>query len=295
MQQRERLFFGIPEMTAWKFVGINALTLLSLLHDKKELHGKLIQHLIWKLFGEVWTSGNDLTYTVLNTYEKEGYVKSHWMKDPDAKKKSLRYYHITDLGKRYLDETKASFVNNLSSMAKIIEQSLEFIWHDKTPQDETKGDALLSSLTFTSLNVMNLLYRENLGLQFPRLASSQERPKCCCLYAQEIRDVLNRIYDGLWRPSDGVIYPMLSEYEKTGLVSSNWAEGDPKKKRTVRCFAIEQAGEDHFKELISHTSGIKNKLIQLQSLCQKSSELVAGNSTANTVITEDCVQKALAN
>lgn len=295
MHKRERLFFGVSEITAWKFVGINALTLLHLLHDKKELHGKLIQHLIWKLFGEVWTSGNDLTYTILNTYEEEGYVKSHWEKDADEKKKSLRFYSITDAGVSYLQETKGSFTSNLISMAKILERALFLIWQDDSQQDAPQGEQIpLSSLCFSSINVLFLLYEKKYGQgPFVQPLHGPSPVSSGCMYAQEIKDVLGSKYDGLWQPSDGVIYPMLSDFELKGYVSSGWSESNPKK-RTTRCFVIEKLGEEYLAQYLLGQSGIKNKLLSLRELCLKSADLVSGNSTENISKAMGCVKKALA-
>ena len=77
---RERLFFGISDMSAWKFAGINMLNVLELLHDKRMVHGRAMQQLLWDLFDNTWTPGNDLTYTILNTYEDQGYIRSYWMR-----------------------------------------------------------------------------------------------------------------------------------------------------------------------------------------------------------------------
>lgn len=264
---RERLFFGVSDMTAWKFAAINMLNTLNLLHDKKIVHGRVLQKVLWELFDHTWTPGNELTYKILNTYEYEGYVKSSWQEDPDPDKRYIRGYVITDKGKEYLKTLKLSFSDTLTHMQKVFNISLDFIWGNRTPQKKVKSSVLISSSKFTALNLLTLL-------------DNQKKLSAPWFYAKEIKKALSSRYDGLWEPSDGVLYPLLSRYSTNGLLQSSWLEDG--KKRSIREYAITLKGQEYLSSLLSPESGLKNKIIQLEQLCYRSNEYICGNSVTNT-------------
>ena len=260
---RERLFFGLSDMTAWKFGGINMLNALNLLRDRKVMHGRALQQLLWELFNETWTPGNDLTYTILNTYEREGYVRSSWENDDDPDKRYIRGYVITDNGVEYLKTIKSSFSDTLIHMQDIFTNSLDSLWEDRDPQAQVQSTSLISSSKFTTLNLLKLL----------SLHKNQ------WLYAKEIKKKLSSLYNGLWEPSDGVLYPLLSRFSTNGYLLSSWIEDS--KKRSIREYTITPEGEDYLAKLLSPESGLKNKIIQLEKLCAKSNDFISGNSTTN--------------
>lgn len=263
---RERLFFGVSDMNARKFAGINILNTLLLLYDKQTIHGRALQQLLWSLFDETWTPGNDLIYTILNTYESQGYISSSWEEDEDPDKKYIRKYRITDSGVEYLNTLKSSFIDTLKHMQKVFNISLHFNWEDALPHDTTNSTKLISSSNFTALNLLTLLHK-------------QKSNNTSWLYAKEIQNKLSSEFDGLWRPSDGVLYPLLSRFSTKGYLKSRWAESG--KKRTVREYIITDKGEDYLAKLLSPTSGLKNKIIQLENLCSKSCEYISGNRLVN--------------
>jgi len=265
---RERLFFGISDMSAWKFAGINMLNVLELLHDKRMVHGRAMQQLLWDLFDNTWTPGNDLTYTILNTYEDQGYIRSYWDEDDDPEKRYIRKYRITDSGVEYLKTLKSSFIDTLEHMQKVFNISLHYNWNDVLPQDITVSESadLMSSSNFTALNFLTLLYKH-------------KRTSSSWLYAKEMQNKLSFEFNGLWKPSDGVLYPLLSRFNTKGYLYSRWTESG--KKRTVREYIITDKGEAYLSELLSPASGLKNKLLQLEKLCLKSREFLSGNKTAN--------------
>jgi len=127
----------------------------------------------------------------------------------------------------------------------------------------------ISSSAFTVLNILNLLYCKK---------SSGEKEGW--LYGREIKQELKKLYKGIWGPSDGVLYPQMSELDTKGFVVSRWAhsggECDLKKKRTVREYRITEKGEDYLKYLLSPQSGLKNKIIGLQKMCQRSLDFLDG-------------------
>lgn len=288
-KERERMFFGISDMSAWKFVGTNILNILYLLQDKKDLHGRGLQQLLWGIFDEIWTSGNDLTYTILNTYEEEGYVKSYWEDNPDPNRRYIRYYKITDQGIEYLRSLKSSFHDTLNLMQKIFEHSLEFIWGDDITQPPPSNSKPISSSTFTTINVLNYMFRRKYKLVAETTISMLNNPTNAIainawVYGKEIKDMLEDNYNGVWKPSDGVLYPLLSKLDTAEYLKSRWSNNEEegfKKKRTVREYVITEKGEDYLKELISPEAGLKNKILQLRTLCSKSINIIYGNSTAN--------------
>lgn len=263
---RERLFFGVSDMNAWKFAGVNMLNTLELLRDKKLVHGRALQQLLWNLFDETWTPGNDLTYTILNTYEEQGYIKSHWDKDDDPDKKYIRKYKITDSGVEYLKTLKSSFIDTLKHMQKVFHVSLEFNWGNSLPQDTVKPGKLMSSSSFSALNLLTMLHK-------------QKNDGDSWMYAKEIQKKLSSEFNGLWKPSDGVLYPLLSRFNTKGYLESRWVESG--KKRSIREYAVTNKGEKCLLELLSPASGLKNKIIQLEGLCSKSIEYISGSNIIN--------------
>lgn len=269
MQTRERMFFGLSDMTAWKFAGVNILHMLYILSTRQgKIYGRAIQQLLAELFDNTWVIGNDLLYTILNTYEKEGYVASQWDKDEDPNKRYIRYYWITDKGINYLNGLKRSFSLTLKYMNGLFDTSLKLIWQDSKPQEKAHPTMRISSSAFTVLNILNLLYLKK---------HSPDKKEW--LYGREIKEELKKFYKGLWEPSDGVLYPQMSALDLQGYVMSRWVsndESDLKKKRTVREYRITEKGEEHLKWLLSPQSGLKNKIIGLQRMCQKSLDFLDG-------------------
>lgn len=159
MQTRERMFFGVSDMTAWKFAATNILHILCILsNSQKKIHGRAIQQLFAEVFDGIWIVGNDLLYTILNTYEQEGYISSTWDKDEDTNKRYIRYYWITDKGMNYYKSLKWTFPSTLKYTRDIFAISLEIIWQNSDPQEKTESPAQISSSAFTVLNILNLLY-----------------------------------------------------------------------------------------------------------------------------------------
>ena len=112
----------------------------------------------------------------------------------DPNKRYIRHYRITYAGINYLKTIKQSHVDDLQTMQQIIYLSLVLIWKNTDRQKETEESNLISSTTFTELNILNFLY------------TIEERA-----YGKEIKNKLSAAYNGLWGPSDGVLYPVLSD------------------------------------------------------------------------------------
>lgn len=266
MNTRERMFFGVSDITAWKFAGVNILHILYILSNRQQkIYGRAIQQLFAELFGGTWVVGNDLLYTILNTYELEGYVASQWDRDEsDPNKKYIRRYWITTKGVNYYKSLKWTFISTLKHMESIFDTSLEFVWGDRKPQEPATNAVQISSSAFTVLNILNLLNKK----------SAENNPESGWLYGREIKQELKRIYRGLWEPSDGVLYPQLSELCADGFVVDKWEQNDDeaslKKKRTVRKYMITEKGREYFARLASPESGLKNKIIGLQKMCRRS-------------------------
>ena len=257
-QQRERLFFAMPAITAWRFAGINILHMLWLHQDRKALHGRHLQQLLAAVLGDAWIPGNDLLYTILNTYEQEGYVRSRWQKDEDDNKKYIRYYWITDSGINYLNTLKGPYFKDMDDLIWVLGTSLKYIWKDSSPQSAIEDPKPVSSVVFTRLNVMTLLKETG-----------------SWHHAKEMQSILKGRYNSQWEPSDGVLYPLLSRMEQDGLLQSRWAESG--KKRTTREYRLTDKGLKNLEKLTSPETGFKNKIIQFMDMCERSKEFLFGD------------------
>lgn len=60
------------------------------------------------------------------------------------------------------------------------------------------------------------------------------------LYGKEIINEIEDRFAGKWKPSHGLVYPILRELEKEGLVDGEWI-GD-KSKKTIRVYTITKKG-----------------------------------------------------
>lgn len=259
---RERLFFGVSDMTAWKFAGINILKTLHLYSNKKNLHGRALQHLLLRLFDNIWAPGNELLYKILNTYEKQGYVQSYWEEGGSSNHRYIRRYKITDKGVAYLNTLKPSFFDTLSYMNKVFKISLDLLWGEEEHSISGESREIISSTMFTELNILNILVHH----------SGKSEP----LYAKELQRKLSSLYNGLWVPSDGVTYPLLSQLENREYLNSDWLENT--KKRTVRRYTATNKGVEYFYELTSPQSGLKPKIEDLIQLCESGQSFISKGS-----------------
>ncbi|WP_422661680.1 PadR family transcriptional regulator (plasmid) [Paenibacillus sp. EC2-1] len=66
------------------------------------------------------------------------------------------------------------------------------------------------------------------------------------LYGKEIIKEIEDRFQGSWKPSHGLVYPILRELEKEGLVTGEWL-GDNSKK-TIRVYEITHRGLKAFEE-----------------------------------------------
>lgn len=60
-------------------------------------------------------------------------------------------------------------------------------------------------------------------------------------YGKELIDEIERKLGKSWRPSHGMVYPMLRDLEKKGLLIAKWADGD---KKTTRMYKITKFGRE---------------------------------------------------
>lgn len=78
------------------------------------------------------------------------------------------------------------------------------------------------------------------------------------LYGKEIINEIETRFSGQWKPSHGLVYPILRELEKEGLVEGEWL-GD-KSKKTIRVYKITDAGRN-----VYLTEKMKQKEVFTQS------------------------------
>lgn len=86
------------------------------------------------------------------------------------------------------------------------------------------------------------------------------------LYGKEIINAIEDRFSGQWKPSHGLVYPILRELEKEGLVTGEWV-GDNNKK-TIRIYEITDAGraaydreKDQHKDIFSQSYSIMETLM----------------------------------
>lgn len=263
LKNRERLFFGISDLSAWTFTGINILYILDIYG--KYIHGRALQMLLNNLFCNAWKPGNDLLYTTLNSYEEEGYIQSYWSnKSSNKSTRFMRPYTITIEGKKYLNYTKNIFYKELEDMNELVNKSMYIIWGNNNCLLGGEKDIKMSSSLFTMLNVFNFLYKSNDWSYGGKIKE--------CLYLQY----------GNWKPSDGVLYPKLSILENKGFLKSRWRLDNCKntKKRTIREYSLTDKGREHYLDLI-YRYNTKNKLLRISVLTNASTNLLYGKTSKN--------------
>lgn len=64
-------------------------------------------------------------------------------------------------------------------------------------------------------------------------------------YGKELIDEIERKLGQHWRPSHGMVYPMLRELEKNGYLNAEWTNGD---KKTTRIYKITDLGIEALRE-----------------------------------------------
>lgn len=64
-------------------------------------------------------------------------------------------------------------------------------------------------------------------------------------YGMELIDKINEKFGGRWRPSHGVVYPLLRDLEEEGLVDAYW-DGEEGKK-TTRVYRVTEKGLEAYK------------------------------------------------
>ena len=86
------------------------------------------------------------------------------------------------------------------------------------------------------------------------------------MYGKEIINEIEDRFSGQWKPSHGLVYPILRELEKEGLVQGEWI-GDSNKK-TIRIYEITDKGreaydreKDNHKEIFSQSYAIMETLM----------------------------------
>lgn len=65
-------------------------------------------------------------------------------------------------------------------------------------------------------------------------------------YGNEIRNEISERLNNKWQPSPGMIYPLLTDLEKSGYIIGKW---DQPKKRNIKRYNITDKGLDHYKVL----------------------------------------------
>lgn len=262
MAQRERLFFGLTDMTAFTFAGLPILQLLIHTNRAEGLHGRALQQQFYDHVENTWTMSNHLLYAILHTYEKQGLLISKWdNRSSDKKKKSLRYYRITDEGASYLSLHKSVYLRKVTDLIKLWEISIDLFWGSDKEIGQ-KSNIPFSSTLFSKINI----------LYFLKTCSDEKT----FIYGRELKEKMHATYRGLWEPSDSMLYVTLSELDTAGYTESEWSTNEEEtfdKKRTTREYRITERGIDSLHSLLKVESGIKRKLFDVKTLCEKTVSL----------------------
>ncbi|WP_027340856.1 PadR family transcriptional regulator [Halonatronum saccharophilum] len=100
--------------------------------------------------------------------------------------------------------------------------------------------AKISTTAFTSIYILHLL---------------QNYDK---MYGQKILDTINQQMGTRWKPSRGMVYPLLREMEEEGYLKAWWDEPD---KRSIRYYRITDKGAKHLENMkIKYKSSFKDAL-----------------------------------
>lgn len=85
------------------------------------------------------------------------------------------------------------------------------------------------------------------------------------LYGKEIINRIEDRFKGKWKPSHGLVYPILRELENEGLVTAEWI-GDEGKK-TIRMYNITNAGREAFDvERDRHEAAFMESFVMMETL-----------------------------
>lgn len=85
------------------------------------------------------------------------------------------------------------------------------------------------------------------------------------LYGKEIINEIENRFSGKWKPSHGLVYPILRELEKENLVKGEWL-GDSSKK-TIRVYKITEQGlEAYEKEKEKHKEMFTQSFLIMETL-----------------------------
>ena len=105
----------------------------------------------------------------------------------------------------------------------------------------------ISTSTFLTIYILHLLTRKDR------------------LYGKEIINEIENRFAGEWKPSHGLVYPILRELEKEGLVKGSWI-GDSSKK-TIRVYSITKKGVEAYKlEKENHKDAFANSVFMMETL-----------------------------
>lgn len=79
------------------------------------------------------------------------------------------------------------------------------------------------------------------------------------LYGNQIIDAISKKLSGKWKPSPGMIYPMLRKLEKSEYIIGKWAQPD---RRSVKRYRLTNKGLKYLNQLL-----VNNKELIDESIC----------------------------
>ena len=70
-------------------------------------------------------------------------------------------------------------------------------------------------------------------------------------YGKELIDAIEQKFKGRWKPSHGIVYPMLRDLEEQGLLIGLWEKDGDSDKKTKRIYTITTKGREVFKQTVA--------------------------------------------
>ncbi|MBM7555968.1 PadR family transcriptional regulator [Halanaerobacter jeridensis] len=105
--------------------------------------------------------------------------------------------------------------------------------------------AKISTTAFTSIYILHLV------------------DKFGKMYGQKILDTIEEQMGTRWKPSRGMVYPLLREMEEEGYLKAWWDEPD---KRSIRYYKITEEGAEHLEKMkIKYKSSFRDarKIVEI--------------------------------
>lgn len=256
-KKRQRLFF-LQDISVQALTKLLFYSMLLQNASTRRLTGRDMQQYIANITENYWYPGNDTTYTLLNNMEKEGYITSYWLEGVDKNKRYKRLYSITDKGIEEYKAMKVKYLSYFNSIINLVDCAIKFLY-SKEPELQVVDSVVMSSTLFQEINILQVL-----ALQKDYISGI------------DIMRTLHSKYT-YWKPSIGVLYPVLSNLSIKRLVWDKWSLdliGNSTKKKTLREYTITSEGKKQL-EYYKYNTDFYMQLIKIKNMFKRFLEIMA--------------------